>query len=239
MKTALSTALAFAGMLASSQAGIFEIHYPMLSGLVPDGDLNGRADVRTISGVPGKITDVVVFLDLEGTGLDGGWNGDLYASLQHESALTILLNRPGRGTGDEYGSSGNGLQITLDDDAANGDVHWAPDGNVALQGAWAPDGRNVSPVASLGDFDSASRSSLLADFVGLPVEGDWTLFLMDASSGGQVEWKEWGLRITYDPTVTPPVIPEGSSWWVMGGTLLLVASRGLATRGVKTSKTSA
>lgn len=229
MKTYLCTSLLFAGVLASSQAGIFDIQYPVLSGLVPDGDLNGRVDVRTIAGVSGKITDVVVFLDLEGTGLDGGWNGDLYASLQHESALSILLNRPGRESGDEYGSSGNGIQIALQDNAANGDVHFVPDGDTTLLGTWVPDGRNVSPVASPSEFDSASRSSLLGNFNGLPVNGDWTLLVIDASSGGQVELKEWGLRISYEPNpiVTPPIVPEGSSWWIMGGTLLLVALRGV------------
>lgn len=209
----------------SSQAEIFDLRYPMLSGVVPDGDLNGRADVRTISGVPGRITEVVVFLDLEGTGLDGGWNGDLYASLQHESALSVLLNRPGRGSGDAYGSSGNGLAITFEDDAPNGDVHAAPDGDTKLLGSWAPDGRDVSPLAPASAFDTASRSALLGDFVGLPVDGDWTLLLIDSSSGGAVAWKEWGLRITYDPVVvTPPMVPEASAWWISGGVLLAGAA---------------
>lgn len=220
MKTTFLTALAFTAVLASNHAATFDITYDLPSGLVPDGDLNGRADTRTISGMEGTITDVSVLLDLEETGLDGGWIGDLYVSLRHESALTVLLNRPGRGSGDEYGSPRNGLEIKLADDAPLGDIHFVPDGDTTILGTWAPDGRDLSPMAPLADFDSAPRSALLGNFGGLPVEGDWTLLVIDASSGGQVELKRWGLQINYDPSVPTPFVPEASSWWISGASVL-------------------
>lgn len=220
MKITLLTALAFTAVLASNHAATFDITYDLPSGLVPDGDLNGRVDSRTISGMEGTITDVSVLLDLEGTGLDGGWIGDLYVSLRHESALTVLLNRPGRRSGNEYGSPGNGLEITLDDDATLGDIHFVPEGDTTILGTWAPDGRELSPMAPLADFDSAQRSALLGNFGGLPVDGDWTLLVIDASSGGQVELERWGLLITYDPRVSTPLVPEASSWWISGASVL-------------------
>jgi hypothetical protein len=224
MKTAFWTALAFTAVLASNHAATFDITYDLPSGLIPDGDLNGRADTRQIAGIQGTITDVSVFLDLEGTGLDGGWIGDLYVSLQHASALSVLINRPGRGPGDAYGSSGNGLEITLDDDATLGDVHFVPDGSLTILGSWAPDGRDVSPVATLSDFDAAQRTALLGDFGGLPVEGAWTLLVIDASSGGQMELQRWGLQIAYDPLVPTPFVPEASSWWISGASLVALGA---------------
>lgn len=221
MKTSLLSACCLAACLLPASAAVYEIAYTIPSGAVPDGDTNGRVDVRNISGIQGRITDVDVFLSLEGTGLDGGWNGDLYATLRHESALSILLNRPGRSGSDPYGSSRNGLTLTFDDSASNGDVHLAPDGDSALLGTWAPDARDVSPLAAPGAFDTAPRTGSLGVFLGLPVAGDWTLLVMDVSSGGQVALTEWGLRISYDPIRTPPpIIPESDAWWIPGLGLL-------------------
>ena len=231
MKTTLFSALSLAVALVPARAAVYDVAYSVPSGLIPDGDLNGRADVRNVSGVDGHLTDVDVTLDLIGYGLDGGWNGDLYVSLQHESGLSVLLNRPGRGAGDSFGAAGNGMAITLDDAAANGDVHLYPEGPDSLLGSWAPDGRNVAPNATTSELDAAARTALLGLFVGMPVVGDWTLLVIDASSGGQMELREWGLHLTYEvvPT-TVGVVPEASTWWT-GGALVLAAALARRMRG--------
>lgn len=205
-----------AGLLclpASLHAASYATTYPMGPDAIPDGNLNGRADVRTITEVEGVIQDVNVFLDFRGIGPDGGWNGDIYASLQHGSGYSVLLNRVGRAAGRAYGSTGNGFEILLDDSAAGGDIHQhSPLGSgEMLSGIFAPDGRNLSPIDSLAAFEAAPRSALLDAFVGLPVAGDWTLLVIDASSGGTLELREWGLRIDYDPAKTVPE-PLSAVW---------------------------
>lgn len=216
--------------LPSAQALTFEASFPFASGLLPDGDLNGRAEVQSISGIDGTVSQVQVRLNLRGTGPDGGWNGDLYASLQHDSGFSVLINRPGRALGSEFGSPGDGFDIVLDDSAPNGDVHGSLAGNSLLTGAWAPDGRNISPTASLQDFSSAPRAALLSSFIGLPVSGDWTLLVIDASSGGHMEIREWGLRIDYQSSPPPSSVPDGSGSPMLF-TLGLLGLLAIARRG--------
>ena len=54
-------------------------------------------------------------------GVSGGYNGYLYAYLvAPNGALVTLLNRPGVTTGNPYGFSGSGLNVTLSDAAPGG-----------------------------------------------------------------------------------------------------------------------
>lgn len=239
MKTLWLTLLALVGPLASAQgASLFEIAYPVASGLLPDGDLNGRVDVRRVSGVGGTITDVDVWVDIRGVGYDGGWVGDLYGALRHESGYAVLLNRPGRSPADAFGVSGTGITGWFDDAAAAGDVHLLMDVDGEHSGTWQPDGRLLLPTAPAGEFDEADRPALLGTLVGLPVDGDWTLWLVDASSGGRMELREWGLRIAYDPAGSAPgdpggpgaEVPEASAGWVAAA---LLAVGVLRRRGVR------
>jgi len=83
-------------------------------GVVPDGSLTGWSDTRNVTGAGGAITDVNVTLSLS-----GGWNGDLYAYLVHNSGFAVLLNRVGRATGNPtgYGDAGtgpSGVTLSLD-----------------------------------------------------------------------------------------------------------------------------
>ena len=49
-------------------------------GVVPDNNLSGWSDTRTVSAIPvGTFTSLSVNLQLT-----GGWNGDLYAYLVHK-----------------------------------------------------------------------------------------------------------------------------------------------------------
>ena len=64
----------------------------------------------------------VSILPTTGPGADA-FNGDLYVFLQHGSGFVVLVNRPGRTPGDDFGYDDDGLVITFDDTAPNGDFH--------------------------------------------------------------------------------------------------------------------
>ena len=93
-----------------------------VNSIIPDGEPTGFVNAQTISSAPGQtIADLNVSLTISGTGL-GGFNGDLYVSLEHESGYSVLLNRPGKRTGTPQGYSDSGLNVTFDENATR-DIH--------------------------------------------------------------------------------------------------------------------
>lgn len=176
----------------------------------PDGSPVGIQDTRPLTSGITSINDVNLWITLDNPVAGGAYNGDLYVTLTHDSGFAVLMNRVGRRDGDsidaQFGYGDNGFQITLDDQAPNGDVHAYrlrppglshdtpvdPNYQAALRGTWAPDGRNVSPnEVLLSDL----RTHTLANFNGLSAAGQWRLFVADLSSGGTVTLKDWGLQI--------------------------------------------
>ena len=174
-----------------------------VNALMPDGTPVGMISTLNVSTPIDHITDVNVTLNIAGS-----YNGDLYAYLVHDSGFAMLLNRPGRSLGSAYGYSDDGLNVTLDDQAANGDIHLYQNVTIpsgALTGRWAPDGRASSPYLVL-DIDA--REDLLSVFNGLNPNGAWTLFLADVSSGDLNTLVSWGLEIQGThaaPTITCPL----------------------------------
>ncbi len=167
------------------------------SGVIPDGRLSGWSDVRTVSDVVGSISSLSVTLNLS-----GGCNGDLYAYLAHDTGYTVLLNRVGRGTGNALGYEDSGMNVTLT--AGGSDIHNYQSGAYTLTagqltGIWAPDGRAISPLAPVGTFDTAGRTTFLSSFTGLNPNGSWTLFVADVSGGEQTTLTSWGLNIASVP----------------------------------------
>jgi subtilisin-like proprotein convertase family protein len=70
-----------------------------------------------------------------------------------------------------------------------------------LTGNWQPDGRAIDPLSAGSVFDEAGRSSMLSVFNGQDANGVWTLFIADASPGGEGTLLDWGIS----------VVPERSS----------------------------
>jgi subtilisin-like proprotein convertase family protein len=168
-------------------------------GVIPDGSLTGWSDTHTVSGLGGAITDVNVTLSLS-----GGWNGDLYAYLVHNSGFAVLLNRVGRATGTPAGYGDAGMTAVVLNDAAATDIHAYGGGGVP-SGSFQPDGRNISPLATVGTFDTASRLALLSAFNGMTDgNGSWTLFIADVSGGDVSQLTSWTLDIA--------AVPEPASW---------------------------
>ena len=162
---------------------------------IPDGSIVGIVDTVSFPATIASITSVSI--DLE---VSGGFTGDLYAYLQHDTGLAVLLNRTGRTGLSGIGSLGyldSGFDITLQDGALNGDVHTYRStlnpGGGTLTGIWQPDGRAVSPLLVDG---SEARDATLSVFHGLASGGEWSLFLADLSGGGISQLERWTLNVT-------------------------------------------
>ena len=188
--------LPFAVLPATATAAVFSASWNTGftgGGLVPDGNPVGWSDTRTLTGImQSTITDVNVSLEIS-----GGWNGDLYAYLQHSTGISILLNRPGRSAGTPFGFGDAGMDIVFDDTAANGDSHVTLTGAAILSGgSWQPDARSADPGSVL---NTDTRTSFLSNFNGMNPNGEWTLFLADMSGGGVSTVTAWGLDITAVP----------------------------------------
>jgi hypothetical protein len=175
---------------------------------IPDNSTVGLSDTRTLN-VP-EITEIT---EIEiGLTLSGGWLGDLYGFVQHDSGFAVLLNRVGRTAGDPLGSPASSLDVTFS--LSGPDIHLA---TAPFIGTFGPDARETHPATVL---DSDPRTASLDSFLGLPASGDWTLFLADLSPGDIMTVDSWSLSITG--------IPEPASAATFFGTaacLVLAASR--------------
>ncbi len=173
---------------------------------VPDNSTVGWSDTRLISSTTGNIIDVQVHLQIS-----GGFNGDLYAYLTHDSGFAVLLNRPGKTASNPDGSFTTSIDAVFVA-AAGLDVHNAS----SFAGIFQPDGRNVSPLTVT---DASPRTALLTSFLGSDPTGGWTLFVADLSPMGQSTVSRWGLTLTTNGAA----VPEPST--VLGaGVLLMMAS---------------
>ena len=186
---------------------------------IPDGNPTGLSNVQTISSSITDISAIAVSLDISGE-----FNGDLYAYLQHDTEIFILLNRPGRTGANTFGydgTAGFGFDVTFDDTAVNGDIHdylsvTTPTFGTPLTGTWQPDGRAVDPDVVV---DTDPRTATLSAVTNLDANGEWTLFVADLSSGSENTLNSWGLEITGVPE------PGTLAYMVIGGTLTLLGLR--------------
>jgi len=190
-KLVLSAALGLA-LASPAPAALFSTNWSsgFVNGtIIPDGNLSGWSDTRTLAGLDGTIGDISVTLSLA-----NGWNGDLYAYLTHGSGFTVLLNRVGT-PGLTYGYADTGFAITLSDAGTPG-LHnyqsgpYSLNGNGQLTGTWQPDGVGFAA----------------GGFVGLDPNGTWTLFIVDYETEGVTLVSSWGLDMTLVP------IPEVETW---------------------------
>ena len=192
----LSLMLLFAGLLATKAATLLIGSTP--NAPIPDNSTVGVASSQNVVTDITEITDVSVRLNIS-----GGFNGDYYAYLTHGSGFAVLLNRVGRTTGNDFGYADAGVDVNFTSGANSGDVHiyqltLNPNGG-PLTGTWAPDARNVNPMASL---DTSPRTAFLSSFNGLDANGDWTLYVADRSTVGLGTLVSWSAQITGIPEPT-------------------------------------
>jgi subtilisin-like proprotein convertase family protein len=163
---------------------------------IPDGNAAGVSDTRSISG-SGIFSIDSIRLSLD---ISAEFNGDLYGYLRHDSGFSVLLNRPGRASGNLPGYADSGINVTFEDDAVNGDIHYyQPASGNPLTGSWQTDARAIDPESSGAAFDAAPRTATLDSFAGLNGDGSWTLFLADVAGGAESVLNSWTLEITPVP----------------------------------------
>lgn len=186
---ALLAGQAFAAFFTNTYTGSFAN-----SGYVPDNNLSGWSDTHTLSGFSGGIAlveNVTVTLNIS-----GGWNGDLYGYLVHvddnsNTGFVVLLNRVGTGTYPTYGYGEAGFNnVTLSDVSGTSIQNYGGSGSAA------------SALAS-GTYGSAG-GTLNTTYDGLTVNGSWTLFLSDMSTGDISQVTGW--------TLTIEAVPEPTTW---------------------------
>ncbi len=196
MKRLLHRGIAAAASMACaaslSGALLVETHRSNPGALIPDGIGTGLRDDLQVG--HSAITSIQ-YLVVRAT-IDGEYNGDLYVYIQHDTGLTVLINRPGRTADNPYCYGDPGLNITLSD-AAPHDIHLYQDHvtlgiGSRLEGVWQPDGRRIDPDLVL---DSSPRDFLLDQFIGLDPRGQWTLFAADLERGGINRLESWELEI--------------------------------------------
>ncbi len=191
----------FCGVVAAHGA---QFTYTGLNLPVPDGSSAGVANVQHIhpTELSGSIASLSVSLSIGGLGPSGAFNGDLYATLQHESgAFAVLLNRPGRTLVSPWGYGDNGMQVTFADTDGASDIHTyrltlggPPVGPLA--GTWSADGRIADPSEVT---ESSPRLASMDSFLGAEASGTWMLFLADVEPGGQAVLESWSLEISLVP----------------------------------------
>jgi subtilisin-like proprotein convertase family protein len=168
---------------------------------IPDNDAAGLLNTQTVTSDITSIESITVTLNIT-----GGWNGDLYAYVAHESGLAVLLNRVGKTSGNEFGSASSGFTVTFSDTALNGDIHTGSFASgTPITGIWAPDARTASPTSVT---DASSRTAFLSTFHGLPASGTWELFVADVSGGDTSYLESWSMEISGS---AGEVIPEPSA----------------------------
>lgn len=194
IKTVLLAAVVVAAAPAWSQTTVTN-NFPV-NKTIPDGSTSGLADSQTLDFSSLQLNQVVSLQ--VNVNISGGFNGDYYAYLVHNGGFAVLLNRVGRTSGNHFGYSDSGINVTFSDNSPN-DIHGYQ--NITppaspLTGTWAPDGRNIDPANVL---NTDPRTALLGSFNGQNPSGQWTLFVSDVADGAQGSLVNWGLVITAVP----------------------------------------
>jgi subtilisin-like proprotein convertase family protein len=192
---------------------------------IPDASPSGLTSAATFGGMSGSISDITLSLNVSSASGSTAFNGDLYAYLAGPNGgFSVLLNRTGEGTGNAFGYSNTGFDVTFALLGSPSNIHFyqgaGPSFNGAgqLTGTWAPDGRTVDPQSSPAAFNSGGTAGL-DSFVGTNPNGTWVLFLSDLAGGNTAQVNTWTLNLQ--------TVPEPSAWALtaLGAALFLKLRR--------------
>ena len=181
---------------------------------IPDDNSTGFADIRNVQQTGGVIGSLSLRLGLSAEPGFSAFLGDLYAYVEHDGKIAVLLNRPGRTAAAPFGYEDNQpLDIQFSDGGPDAHGYRPTEDtplSAPLSGTFSPDGRAADPVSVL---DSDERSLLLDQFNGLSPDGEWTLFVADLSGGGHHHLVQWSIELELAEIPEMPV-------WLTGGGLL-------------------
>lgn len=179
---------------------------------IPDASPSGLTLAANIGGVSGPISDISLSLNVGSASGSTAYNGDLYAYLAGPNGgFSVLLNRVGIGTGNNFGYGDRGMDVTFSL-AALSNIHFYQGGSFSLNGAgqltgsWLADGRTVDPQSAPSAFDPSGTAGL-DSFLGTNPNGTWVLFLSDLSGNNTAQVNTWTLNLT--------TVPEPSVWALM------------------------
>ena len=153
---------------------------------IPVNNTVGLADSINVNGTTiSSISAVTLTLDIS-----GGWDGDFYAYLWHQTTtgnvMVELFNRIGVTAGNSFGSSSSGMNVTFSDTGALGSIQSATgSANVPLTGNYQPD-------------------RPLSGFNGMTADGTWALFIADESSPSLGTLESWSLTVEGGPVAATP-----------------------------------
>jgi hypothetical protein len=158
-----------------------------------------------------RVTGLTITMNVSFTSGDFG-NGSLYAYLVSPNNTLVQLFGSlsggeaygiGGSPGNPFGNSGSGLNLTLSD-SASGSIQNAPDGIIT---------GTYQAMGSLANFD------------GSDVNGNWTLFFSETTSGGPIgTLNNWSLNIQTVP-VAEPINAALSIFGALGVLSLFVQQR--------------
>lgn len=199
--------IAFAALFAAIpglRAGVVSQTFTLGTDIT-DGSSSGLLDIRTIASVEPLIQEVTIGLSISASPGKSSFLGDLYAYVEHDGIMSVLLNRPGR-TDAELAGYDDNQSVTVTFQDGSPDIHSyrsAPGTPLtgALTGTWGPDGRATDPSTVV---QSDGRTLLLSGFAGRAVAGDWKLFVADLSGGGEHRLTQWSLSILTTVIPEPP-----------------------------------
>jgi subtilisin-like proprotein convertase family protein len=162
---------------------------------IPDNEASGLVSQIVVSGT-GQVTGIELTLVTS-----GGWNGDLYAYLEYNGVISVLLNRAGVTSSNSVGVSSSGMNVTFGD-AALEDVHGGLSDvlDELATGTFQPDGRDLDPGVVL---DTSPRTLFLSGFNSQLAAGDWTLFIADLETGGTATLDSWSLALSTELSAVP------------------------------------
>jgi hypothetical protein len=222
LRTGIVGGACLLGLCVTALGQIYSTGYQNLNQVIPDNNPSGLVNSQQLSLPNATIGSLSVTLTLSGVD-SGGFNGDMYVLLSHDGASSVLLNRPGKTSGNPFGFGDNGMSVTFVDDMGYSDIHNVQADGGLLTGTFQPDGRREDPATVT---DASPRGASLSSFKGLPVDGRWNLMLFDLIGGGQLRLDSWGLKITLvpEPEVTGVAVATALG-------LLVIVQRGKVRRG--------
>jgi subtilisin-like proprotein convertase family protein len=157
------------------------------NGFIPDGNFSGLASTMTLNDT-GLVGSGGVQVTLN---ISGGWNGDLFGYLVHDSGYALLLDRTGSAPSSPYGFSNSGFEVVLADSSST---------SISSVGSYS----SLDSITGTYKSQGTSLDGVGGSFYNTSISGEWTLFLADMSFGDQSQLTGWSLSID--------AVPEPSTW---------------------------